>query len=195
MIIMDSFNRVLKYRQMNSFTRKCWCWCSIILHWPGNLTVAPQCLRRPQRVRSEVSCWVAPGPDRAAALQWWPPWLRRCRWFERSSAGREPAGLLSAAGSGPEPGLSSAGAAGSGSAQRHTKLKVGLDLWSGERETLWLKVSVWNDLGFSLKTRNQDFALFLAVGCSFLHLWPTFPLRWLDWNAAQQHQFRVLRTH
>lgn len=113
---------------------------------------------------------MAPGPDRAVALQWWPPWLRRCRWFEQSSAGRGPAGLLSAAGSGPEPGQLSAGAAGSGSAQRHTKLKVGRDLWSGERETLWLKASVWNDLGFLLKTRNQDFALFLAVGCSFLHL-------------------------
>lgn len=71
--------------------------------------------------RSEVSCWVAPGPGRVVNPHLRrPPSLQRCRWSGPSSAGRGPAGLQSAAGSGPEFGLWSAGAAASGSAHGHT---------------------------------------------------------------------------
>lgn len=82
----------------------------------GSLTVAPQCLRRSQRAQSEVFCLGVPGPDHVVnPHQQCPPWLQQCRWFGLSSAERGPAGLRSAAGSGPESGPSSAGAAGSGS--------------------------------------------------------------------------------
>lgn len=45
--------------------------------------------------------------------------LLHCRWFGPSSAGREPAGGLSAAGSGPESDPSSADVAGSDSGNEH----------------------------------------------------------------------------
>lgn len=92
---------------------------------PGTLTVAFQCLRGRQKAQSGVSCWRGPGPDHAGEhcqqrplLLWW------CHWSELSSAGTWPAGLQSAAGSVPELGLQSFGAAGFDSTHGNHKARA-----------------------------------------------------------------------